>query len=856
MIYDMNAKIRTPIVVLAMIWCIGQSATSAPAADPAAKNQPPLSYTRDIRPIFANSCFTCHGTDPGQRKADLRLDVRAVAVKEAIVPGKASESPLIERVTSTDPDEQMPPPKAKKPRVTPEMAAKLRRWIDEGAKYETHWAYTAPKRPAVPTPPTPPASLPKGEGRMAEWSRNAIDRFVAVAYAQHNLRPSPDADPRTLLRRLSLDLTGLPPSPEESNAFAADHSATAYEKTVDRLLACPQFGERMAMYWLDVVRYADTGGYHSDNERSVWLYRDYVVKAFNDNKPFDRFTIEQLAGDLLPGTTREQKIASGYNRLLQTTEEGGAQAKEYTAKYAADRVRNTATAWLGSTMGCCQCHDHKYDPFTMKDFYSFAAFFADVREKAIQRQDETPMPTPEQAVRLKEFDKQIAAVTKELAAAEKEVPASQADWEKLAESGHVKQKLPGNVVAALKTAAADRTPNEAKCLKTYYDGKVAAKSPLLKKIEQLRATKAKYVSGIPAALITVSVRPRIVRIQPRGNWQDDSGAIVTPAIPEFLGKLEVKGRASRLDLARWMVARDNPLVARVLVNRLWRLIYGEGLVRTCGDLGTQGALPTHPELLDWLAVELIDSGWNVKHVMKLMVMSRTYQQSSRGTPELDRVDPTNTWLARQGRYRMDAETVRDNALAISGLLSLRQGGPPVKPYQPAGYWAYLNFPIREWQNDHGENQYRRGLYTFWQRTFLQPSLLAFDACTREESAVDRPRSNTPLQALALLNDPTYVESSKVFAARIVREGGRSEQERLRFAYRRALQRDPTTAESDLLLDLYRRHLAQYEADTKAAVALLNVGDAKPPADAHPAELAAWTSVARVVLNLHETITRD
>ncbi len=361
------------------------------------------------------------------------------------------------------------------------MAAKLRRWIDEGAKYESHWAYTVPKRPAVPEPPDQSA---------AGWSRGAIDRFVAAAHAQHNLHPSPDADPRTLLRRLRLDLTGLPPSPDESDAFAADHSPAAYEKTADRLLACPQFGERMAVYWLDVVRYADTAGYHSDNERSVWLYRDYVVNAFNENKPFDRFTIEQLAGDLLPGATREQKIASGYNRLLQTTEEGGAQAKEYTAKYAADRVRNTATAFLGSTMGCCQCHDHKYDPFTAKDFYSFAAFFADVREKAIQRQDQTPMPTPEQAARLKEFDGQIAAATKELAAATADVPASQGEWEKLAKSANGKQKLPANVVAALKTAPADRTTNEANLLKKYYAGKVAAKSPLLKKIEQLRARES------------------------------------------------------------------------------------------------------------------------------------------------------------------------------------------------------------------------------------------------------------------------------------------------------------------------------------------------------------------------------
>ena len=347
-----------------------------------------ISFNREVRPLLANSCFTCHGADAAQRKADLRLDLPgAIAVKSAIVPGKASDSPLIARVTSTDPDEQMPPPDSKKPRLSADAVAKLRRWIDEGAKYETHWAYTAPTRPTV------PALTDKA---AADWSRNTIDHFIAAGHARQGLHPSPDADPRTLLRRLRLDLTGLPPSPDESDAFAADPSPAAYEKTIDRLLACPQFGERLAMYWLDVVRYADTCGYHSDTERSIWLYRDYVIQAFNSNMPFDRFTVEQLAGDLLPGATNEQKIASGYNRLLQTTEEGGAQAKEYTAKYAADRVRNTAAVWLGSTMGCCECHDHKYDPFTTKDFYSFAAFFADVKETAVGKQEQTPMPSPEQ----------------------------------------------------------------------------------------------------------------------------------------------------------------------------------------------------------------------------------------------------------------------------------------------------------------------------------------------------------------------------------------------------------------------------------------------------------------------------
>ena len=503
-----------------------------------------------------------------------------------------------------------------------------------------------------------------------------------------------------------------------------------------------------------------------------------------------------------PARRSEQKIASGYNRLLQTTEEGGAQAKEYTAKFAADRVRNTAAAWLGSTLGCAQCHDHKYDPFTQKDFYSFAAFFADVREAAIGRQEQTPLPTPAQALRLRQLDAQIAPLEKQRGA---------------------------------KTLSASG----------------------LTALARLQEQRAALERSIPTSLITVAVPPRTVRILPRGNWQDDSGEVVAPAVPKFLGRVDVQGRrATRLDLARWMVSRDNPLVARVLVNRLWKLLFGQGIVKTLDDFGTQSAEPTHPELLDWLAVELVQSGWDVKHVMKLIVMSRTYQQASEGSGESCRLDPANLWLARQGRFRLDAETIRDNALAVSGLLNLKLGGPTVKPYQPAGYWSFLNFPPRDWTADRGENQYRRGLYTFWQRTFLHPSLLAFDASTREECTVERPRSNTPLQALVLLNDPTYVEAARVFAARIVREGGSTEPQRLAFAFREALQRAPAAAEVDLLRRLLREDLKQYSADEAAARALLQVGDAKAPAATRPAELAAWTSVARVILNLHETITRD
>jgi cytochrome c553 len=782
----------------------------------AASSPKKISYNRDIRPLLANSCYTCHGPERSQRKAGLRLDDRNSAVREAIVPGRSAESPLFQRVSSSDPDEQMPPKGSKRPRLPPAAVAIIRQWIDEGARYEPHWAYVRPMKSPPPV------------AKNAAWANNSIDHFIAAAHEEQGLKPSPDADPRTLARRLRFDLTGLPPSPAEVDAFAADHSPAAYEKLVDRLLASPHFGERMAMYWLDVARYGDSCGYHSDNERTVWLYRDYVVQAFNGNKPFDQFTKEQLAGDLLPGSTDEQKIASGYNRMLQTTEEGGAQAKEYTAKYAADRVRNMGVAWLASTTGCAQCHDHKFDPITQKDFYSLAAFFADVREVATGRQEQTPMPAAEQAARLRQLDAEIAAIQKELP-----------------------PPLPRAVPAQAGESRRNGSDPKAK------PAPAEKSNPAQSRLVGLKRQKDELLQSIPTTLITVAVPPREVRLLRRGNWQDDSGPVMTPAVPDFLGKLEVKGRRpTRLDLAQWLVSRENPLTARVLVNRLWKLLFGQGIVRMLDDFGTQGAMPTHPELLDWLSVELMDSGWNVKHVMKLMVMSRTYQQTSMPSRELAERDPGNQWLARQGRFRLDAEMVRDNALAISGLLVLKLGGPTVKPYQPAGYWSFLNFPVRDWASDHGDNQYRRGLYTFWQRTFLHPSLLAFDASTREECTVERTRSNTPLQALVLLDDPTYVEASRVFAARIVREGGRSEAERIAFAFRQVLQRSPAPTEVALLQKLYEQHLNQYQADEAAARALLVVGDAKPPEGIAPAELAAWTSVARVMVNLHETITRD
>ncbi len=748
----------------------------------------PISFNRDIRPILADKCYACHGPDKNQRKANLHFDTEEAALadlggRRAIVPGKIDESELVRHITATD-STRMPPEKSGK-KLTTQQIDLLTRWIEQGAKWEKHWSLIAPSRPEAPTVDD------------KEWSRQPIDAFVYARLKREALTPSKEADRRTLIRRLSFDLTGLPPAPEAVEAFLADHSPQAYEHLVDSLLASPHFGERMALYWLDLVRYGDTGGYHSDNHRDVWLYRDYVIDAFNKNKPFDQFTIEQLAGDLLPNPTRETRIASGYNRLLMTTEEGGAQAKEYQAKYAADRVRNASTVWLGLTLGCCECHDHKFDPVKTKEFYQFAAFFADVKEKAVGRQDEDKFPTDEQAAQLKKITDDIAET----------------------------QKQPQT----------DETK---------------------KKIADLQKQKTEFEKTILSTLVTTAVPPRVMRVLPRGNWLDDSGDIVTPGVPASLPPLNASGaRATRLDLAKWMVAADNPLVARVIINRLWKLMFGQGLVKTLDDFGSQGAWPTHPELLDWLAVEFRESGWDVKHLLKLMAMSRTYRQSSQMDETLKHRDPYNHLLARQNRYRIDAEMVRDNALSVSGLLASKVGGPSVKPYQPAGYWAMLNFPKREWQNDVGDGLYRRGLYTYWCRTFPHPSLIAFDAPSREECTVERPRSNTPLQALVLLNDPTYVEASRAFAERILK-GGDTTEKRIEFAYRQALNRKPLPEETKLLAALVEKHWKEYQTDKAAAKALLSEGARPMAKEFDPAELAAWTSVARVVLNLHETITRN
>ena len=657
-------------------------------------------------------------------------------------------------------------------------------------------------------------------------------------------------------------------------AFAADRSPRAVEKLVDRLLASPHYGERMAVFWLDLVRYADTMGYHSDNEQTKPLYREYVIDAFNDNLPFDQFTREQLAGDQLPGSTRRQLIASGYNRLNMTTREGGSQPKEYIAIYLGDRVRNVSGVWMATTLGCTECHDHKFDPFTSRDFYSLGAFFSDLEETPVGPQKYTPLPTTAQQAKVDKLKKQIpvleavlntqtpalddALARWESAQAERiaSEPSAEADangtepavsdGKPTADSAAPPKKI-GEILAV---PLAKRSDEQKKTLAAHYRTFAPELAAARKELVDLKERIKRLEKAFPTSLVSVRLgKPRTVRILPRGNWQDESGPEVQPTVPARLKLADTESRAKRSDLADWVVSKDNPLTARVMVNRLWALCFGRGLAMPLDDFGAQGTPPTHPELLDWLAADLMDHGWDIKRTMKLLVTSGAYRQSSIADAKTLAADPLNKWLARQGRWRLDAEMVRDNALAVSGLLA------SVKPYQPVGYWKHLNFPKRKWAPDSGVSQYRRGLYTFWCRTFLHPSMLAFDAPTREGCVAERTRSNTPQQALVLLNDPTYVEASRVFAERILQHGGDTDGERLAWAFERALSREPSAGERDILLRLAGERTAHFAANAGAAKAAAAAGEWPAATALKPERVAAWAAVSRAILNLYETTSR-
>ena len=831
-----------------------------------------VDFARDIRPLLSDNCFACHGPDAKQRKADLRLDTREGALvyidgTSAVVPGKPSESELVRRVTTDDEDDLMPPPDSGK-KLDATQKALLQRWIAEGAEYELHWSYKPVTRPMPP------------RVKNGSFVLNDIDRFVLATLRTKGHEPAREADRRTLIRRLSFDLTGLPPTWEQVRAFVADSSPRAFGKLVDRLLASPHYGERMAIYWLDLVRYADTMGYHSDNEQTKPLYREYVIDAFNDNLPFDQFTREQLAGDQLPGSTRRQLIASGYNRLNMTTREGGSQPKEYIAIYLGDRVRNVSGVWMATTLGCTECHDHKFDPFTSRDFYSLGAFFSDLEETPVGPQKYTPLPTTAQQAKVDKLKKQIPVLEAALNTQTPALDDALARWEsaqaeRIASEPSAEADANGTEPAVsdgkptadpaappkkigeiLAVPLAKRSDEQKKTLAAHYRTFAPELAAARKELVDLKERIKRLEKAYPTSLVSVRLgKPRTVRILPRGNWQDESGPEVQPTVPARLKLAGTESRAKRSDLADWVVSKDNPLTARVMVNRLWALCFGRGLAMPLDDFGAQGTPPTHPELLDWLAADLMDHGWDIKRTMKLLVTSGAYRQSSIADAKTLAADPLNKWLARQGRWRLDAEMVRDNALAVSGLLAKPIGGASVKPYQPVGYWKHLNFPKRKWAPDSGVSQYRRGLYTFWCRTFLHPSMLAFDAPTREGCVAERTRSNTPQQALVLLNDPTYVEASRVFAERILQHGGDTDGERLAWAFERALSRQPSAGERDILLRLAGERTAHFAANAGAAKAAAAAGEWPAATALKPERVAAWAAVSRAILNLYETTSR-
>ncbi len=1035
---------------------------------------PKLRFNRDIRPLMSDTCFHCHGPDKNARKAGLRLDLRDEALKPAksgelpIVPGKPDESEIIKRLYATDKEDLMPPDEAHKT-FTPEQKEIFKRWVAEGAEYEPHWAYTPLVKPPIPAIQNPKFKI-----------QNPVDAFIAEKLVEKNIDPSPEADARTLIRRLSLDIIGLPPTTDEVETFvqsAIRNPQSAIENAVDRLLKSPHYGERMAVWWLDVARFTDTVGFHGDQNARNFPYRDYVVNSFNENKSFAQFTLEQLAGDLLPKPTTEQLVATGFNRLNMVTREGGAQPKEYLAKYGAERVRTVGGAFLGATLGCCECHDHKFDPYTARDFYSMQSFFADVRQWGVYADygytqnpelkgynNDFPFPpeieveSPYLKQRIQRINTErhrIADSAKEALLKDEKAQAAFAKWQQdsvaffkanptgwatpepkvtIAKATAVKAKgapkeakakpaakvkeapkveeVPFSVVEGgrvlFKNQPADNTSvtlqtsgwvsavrlellpdeshkgsilrNGAQTAATLKLGVTLTKATTKKAqaiafreadadkkttrysggedilgIKSAWMTSAKewnqpqtaigvldtplnleagdtltlQITDDTAGCIRVSVSPFVpeslvskatftvlqaalmkpqeaalseayltdtawnaeayksymaqtakllecrdgkthtlvteanpapltVRVLPRGNWMDETGAVVSPASPEFLPtafKPQEGQRLTRLDLAKWLCSKENPLTPRAEMNRLWKQFFGNGLSIIVDDLGAQGEPPSHPELLDWIAAEFRDSGWDVKHMIKLFVMSQTYRQRSSLRPEMRDIDPNNRLLSSQNPRRLDAEFVRDNALSIAGLLNLDIGGPSVKPYQPPGYYAAIQFPSRDYVADTDDRQWRRGVYMHWQRTFLHPMLANFDAPARDECTANRPNSNTPQQALTLLNDPSFVEAARVFAQSLLSSPATTDEARIKLAFERAVAREPKAKELESLTRFLKDQRTGFQSKDNDREKFTHIGLSGGQSDKATAELAEWMNVCRVILNLHETITR-
>jgi Protein of unknown function (DUF1553)/Protein of unknown function (DUF1549)/Concanavalin A-like lectin/glucanases superfamily/Planctomycete cytochrome C len=1030
---------------------------NTPAADDPAK----VRFGRDILPIFSHNCFQCHGPDEKARKAKLRLDTHQGALS-VVTPGKSGESELLRRIMETHEKDLMPPLRTNR-KLTTDQKDLLRRWIDEGAVWGRHWAYETPVRPNLPAV------------KDSDWPRNAVDHFVLARLTKEGMKPSPEAPKETLIRRVTLDLTGLPPTPREVDAFLADHSPDAYEKVVDRLLASPRYGESMAMDWLDEARYADTNGYQNDFARTMWPWRDWVIDAFNRNQPFDRFVVEQIAGDLLPNATLAQKIATGFNRNNRTVTEAGSIEEEWRVENAVDRVETTATVFLGLTMGCCRCHDHKFDPVAQKEFYQFFAFFNSLNEKGVYTEQRGNVPPLVSVVgreddeRLRKLNEAIAAAERAVQEQEKTLSERQQLWEReqrtlagaaeprdwlwscslngdlrflgpddkkgdavyrgtgqpawsegpagkalkfdgqensyldagqavaldrtdrFSYGGWIKANGNGALLSKMDDAAAYRGfdlllskgkievhmvhtwpdnalkatsleplpqdgwmhvfvthdgSGKAMGVKVYVNGrtiKLGVESDKLRdtiitnqplrigkrsasnsltgevadvriyrrtltagEVEALAAQPVRHILQTPAAqrskgqqeLLAQAFRehfaldlreakdrvakhrkekqdfeqsratvmvmeelktPRETFVLKRGRYDmPDKSQKVEPGIPGVLPGSLPEAAHNRLGLAQWLVSPDNPLTARVRVNRYWQRYFGTGLVKTADNFGNQGDFPSHPELLDYLATEFIRTGWNVKAMQRLIVTSATYRQNSRASAAALRHDPENRLLGRGPRFRLPAESVRDNALGISGLLVEKVGGPSIKPYQPGGLWEELAGGAGEgpYVQEKGAGLYRRSLYIYRKRTVPPPSMATFDAPSREVCQVRRPRTNTPLQALQMLNDVTYVEAARQLGQVMLIEGGRTPEERLAYAFRRATARAPSAAELQVLTRGLERHLANFRGDKEAAQRFLRHGESPLDAKLDPAELAAYATMAGVILNLDETITRE
>lgn len=1004
--------------------CLLWVALIAPAFAAGAK---PLGFNRDIRPIFSKTCFACHGPDANSREAGLRLDRREDAIArrdgvQPIVPGKAEASEVYRRMTAEDPEDRMPPADFHT-QLSGREKALVKQWINEGAEYEEHWAFIPPQRPDVPA------------------GGNAIDHFVRAGLKAAGLRPAKRADRATLIRRVSLDLTGLPPTPTEVRAFVKDAAddATAYAKVVDRLLQSPRYAEHRTRYWLDTSRYADTSGYQYDRIRHQWAWRDWVIHSFDSNMPFDQFTIEQTAGDLLTNATPHTRLATGFHRNHPITIEGGVIDEEYRTEYVMDRVVTTSTAWLGLTMLCARCHDHKYDPVSQDDFYSVYAFFNNVPERGMSGfNPKQRIESPLNPSGLGELEKEVAAAERKLKAKRKKLAESFADWEaKLREEAEAESRsvridkmtaeggtkleqqedgsvlangpnpgrqtyrvkftvmekpLPairlealthpthankstgrgsnGNFVlneARVETAVGEDEFAEVKIesaeadyeqknypISAAIDGKIERKgwavdgntkiedrsaiftlakpvkpgarvrfsmihtfggshtigrfrisiptggqaipkairrtlgletkkrtakqkdelaaflasryggesyAKLNKEVQAIKARRDKARDATPETMVlTEMAKPRETFVLMRGEYDKPiKERRVQAGLPSIFGQLPDGSPTNRLGFARWLVSRDNPLTARVTVNRFWSQLFGAGLVKTIEDFGSQGEYPSHPDLLDWLAVEFMESGWDVKHLFRTIVTSDTYCQSSRLTPEALSRDPENRLLARGPRHRIDAEMIRDSALAVSGLLDPAIGGPSVYPYHPKGLWMEINNrPRYSRAYPHSTDPkalYRRSLYTFWKRTVPPPSMAAFDAPEREFCTVKRSRTNTPLQAFVMLHDPQFLEAARKLGERMIAETTGNPRQRLSFGFELCLSRQPEPDELKLLHNALEARLARFKSDPEAAKKLLAVGESPVSDQIDRAELAAYTTVARIILNLSEFITK-